>query len=100
LAGFIKQNNIKVKRIIITELNNNTYFAKIQYRAGIFSREMDARPSDAISLALRMKSPVFVNKQVIDTTMNSSSIKDHDREEYYKQVLEKLDKKDLGDTLM
>ena len=100
-ANFIKQNNIKIKKIIITELNNNTYFAKIIYKAGLKTKEMDARPSDAISIALRTKAALFVNKKVIENTFSlSSSLKNKNLDEYYKQILEKLDKKDLGDTIM
>jgi len=100
-VNFVKQNNIRIKKIIITELNNNTYFAKILYKSGLKTREMDARPSDAISIALRTKAALFVNKDVIDNTFNlHSSLKSRNLNDYYKQILEKLDKKDLGDTVM
>jgi len=99
-VNFIKQNSIKIKKVIITELNNNTYFAKIIYRANFKNKEMDARPSDAISIALRTKAPVYVNKKVIDNTFKIQNNNSKDMEEYYKQILAKLDKKDLGDTLM
>ncbi len=101
LVNFVKQNNIKIKKVIITELNNNTYFAKIYYKSGLKTKEMDARPSDAISIALRTKVSLFVSKKVIENTFNlNSSLKDKKLDEYYKQVLEKLDKKDMGDTVM
>ncbi len=99
--NLIKQNNINIKKIVITELKNNTYFAKIQYKAGLKNKEMDARPSDAISIALRTKAPVYVNKKVIENTIQLNFASKHQNlKEYYKQVLEKLDKKDLGDTVM
>lgn len=99
-VNFIKQNNFKVKKIIITDLKNNTYFAKIFYKCGLRTKELDARPSDAISIALRMKTPLFVNKQVIENTVQLSGDKDKNMEDYYRQLLEKLDKKDMGDTVM
>ncbi len=101
IINFIEQNNIKIKKIIITELENNTYFSKILYKAGLKNKEVDARPSDAISIALRTKAPVYVNKKIIENTikLNFASQKQN-LEDYYKQVLEKLDKKDLGDTIM
>jgi len=100
-VNFLKQNNIKVRKIIITEMRNNTYFAKIYYKSGLKTKELDARPSDAISIALRLNVPVFVNKEVIENTIQTgSSSGDKDMKDYYKQLLEKLDKKDMGDTVM
>ncbi len=100
-VNFIKQNNIKVKKIVITEMKNNTYFAKIYYRSGFKIKELDARPSDAISIALRIKASLFVDKDVIDNTIQSDTFsKDKNMKEYYKDLLEKLDKKDMGDTIM
>ena len=58
-----------VEAIEVTELRDNTYFAHIQVK----TREgrvvqIDSRPSDAISLALRTKSPIFVDKRVIESS--------------------------------
>jgi bifunctional DNase/RNase len=98
---FIRDNNIRIKKVVITELNNNTYFSKIHYRVGLKSKIMDARPSDAISLALRTKASLLVNKQVIESTLKLNSKSDSKNSpDYYKQLLEKLDKKDMGDTVM
>src|SRR4051812_48162681 len=57
-----------VECVEITELKENTYFALIHLRINGTARTMDSRPSDAISLALRTKSPIFVDKRVIETS--------------------------------
>jgi bifunctional DNase/RNase len=56
-----------VEAIEITELKENTYFARLQVktREGR-ALEVDSRPSDAISLALRTKSPIYVAKRVLE----------------------------------
>ncbi len=52
----------------VTELRENTYFALIYLRVGDRQLQIDARPSDAISLALRTKSPIYVAKAVLEAS--------------------------------
>ena len=54
--------------IEITELKDNTYFALIYLRVDGRQLTIDARPSDAISLALRTKSPIYVAKKVLEAS--------------------------------
>lgn len=58
----------EVVRIEVTELRDNTYYAVIRIRATGGELEIDARPSDAIALALRTKSPIFVADQVLESS--------------------------------
>lgn len=57
-----------VESVEINDLRDNTYYAAIQLRVGEKKVPIDARPSDAISLALRTKSPIFVAKKVLETS--------------------------------
>ena len=57
-----------VEAIEITDLKENTYFAAIHIRCNSVEVTLDARPSDAISLALRTKSPIYVSKRVLETS--------------------------------
>lgn len=58
----------EVKRVVITELNKNTFYASI-YLDNISTGEqiIDSRPSDAIAIAIRVGAPIFVNEEVMDT---------------------------------
>lgn len=56
-----------VLEIIIDELRDNTFFAKIILEVSGFSQEIDARPSDAIALAVRAQSPIYVSETVMDS---------------------------------
>lgn len=56
----------KVQRICIVSLSDNTFYASIEIVKGESIEELDARPSDAIALAVRCKVPIFVNKEVLD----------------------------------
>jgi bifunctional DNase/RNase len=71
LRNLIIQVGGIVKRVIVTELRDSTYFAIIEIQteeSGLLS--LDARPSDAIALALRSDSPIFVASEVIRISQN------------------------------
>ena len=56
----------EVLKIVINELKNNTFFARIVIRCDSQLLSVDARPSDSIALALRTGSPIYVAEDVID----------------------------------
>jgi bifunctional DNase/RNase len=60
LKNIIDDLSAEVERIVVTELKENTFYALIHLRTSGHSIEVDARPSDAIALALRTHSPIFV----------------------------------------
>ncbi len=55
-----------VTEIIIDELRENTFYAKIILEVSGLTNEIDARPSDAIALAVRARSPIYVAESVMD----------------------------------
>jgi hypothetical protein len=55
----------KVISVVISELKDNTYYAKIHLMYEDSEYSIDARPSDAIALALRAKAPIFANEEVL-----------------------------------
>jgi bifunctional DNase/RNase len=66
LRNLITEMGAEVSRIVITELKDNTFFAMIEVVKSTGERvAIDSRPSDAIALALRVDSPIFVNEEVI-----------------------------------
>jgi bifunctional DNase/RNase len=69
LRNVMSELGATVEAVEITELKDNTYFAQIQMRARDGRAiHIDSRPSDAISLALRTKSPIYVAKQVLEVS--------------------------------
>jgi hypothetical protein len=68
LRTLIDELQAAVEWVEVTELKENTYFAMIYLRAGDRQLQVDARPSDAISLALRTKSPIYVAKAVLEAS--------------------------------
>jgi uncharacterized protein len=66
LRSVIAEMGGEVRRIVITEINNDVFYARIvidHHGAGI---EIDSRPSDAIALAVRARVPIFVEDAVMD----------------------------------
>ena len=55
----------KVISVVITELKDNTYYARIHLHYEDSEFSIDARPSDAIALALRTDAPIFANEEVL-----------------------------------
>ena len=68
LNNILTNLQIGVRRIFINDLRNNTYFARIDLQRGSETVTIDARPSDAIALAIRANAPIFVARKVLETT--------------------------------
>ena len=73
LKNIIDDLSARVERIVVTELKENTFYALIHLRTNGHSIEVDARPSDAIALALRTRSPIFVEEAVIQSARSVES---------------------------
>jgi bifunctional DNase/RNase len=58
--------NVHINRIDICDLKDNTFYAEIHFASEERSFTMDARPSDAIALALRFQAPIFVDERVME----------------------------------
>jgi uncharacterized protein len=109
LLSAIHTLGYKVKQIEINELSANTYFATIilliddpEHKLDT-TKTLDARPSDAIALALRAKAPIFVSAQVIaDGTIPADFEKDEEEAQEFKKFIDNLkasDFKPKGDGL-
>lgn len=95
LKSVIENMGAEVDKIIINALHNNTYFAKVCISLDGNSVDVDARPSDAIALALRTNSPIFVTDPVLSTiTMPPHPIGD-DEVRKFKKELENLNIDDI-----
>ncbi|MFC1717155.1 bifunctional nuclease domain-containing protein [Candidatus Poribacteria bacterium] len=64
MANMLKEFGMEVVRVVVTDLLENTFYARITVKSDGKLKEIDARPSDAIALALRTGAPIFVAKSV------------------------------------
>lgn len=76
IKNLLDSIEVRVSRVVVNDLRENTYFALIGLKINGSQSEIDARPSDAIALALRMDSPIFVDEEV----MQKASISEKDSE--------------------
>src|SRR5665811_286081 len=72
LRNAIKELDAHVSRVVINDLRDSTFFAQIGLVIGDRTLELDARPSDAIALALRAAAPIFVAQAVLDQAQTIS----------------------------
>ena len=92
--------NIQVLKVEVTDLKDNTFYAFIHLAMAGKTIKIDARPSDAIAIALRTKSPIFVDEEVIKKSknMNLESIKktsEKDESAELEDLLEKMSPDDF-----
>ena len=66
LKNLIQNMKAEVNHILVSELKDNTFYAIISLVYKDITLTIDSRPSDAIALALRTKSPIFVEEKVIE----------------------------------
>jgi bifunctional DNase/RNase len=97
LRNVIEDLKASVQKVVVCDLQDNTFYALIYLSLGGQTVAIDARPSDAIALALRTRAPIFVEEAVIDhaKTVDFSSEKTDDADRLHKW-LESLDPDDLG----
>lgn len=95
--NLIRHLNATLERVIINELKDETFFATLWLRQDGEPITVDARPSDAIALALRADCPIYVSEQVIQTAkLNTSGPPDGPTAEQLRGWLEGLNDEDLG----
>src|ERR1700756_1362625 len=98
LKSAIAQLDARVTRIVINDLRDSTFFAQIRVMVtragGDTTLELDARPSDAIALALRTEAPIYVAQSVLEQAQTISP--DEDQDEKMKRWLEQLGPEELG----
>jgi bifunctional DNase/RNase len=89
-----------VEKIVISDLKESTFFAVIHVRQGDRPVEIDARPSDAIALALRVSAPIFVLRSVLDKAQAVDLATQATDEEKLKKWLEEISPEELGKWTM
>ncbi|HSR12140.1 MAG TPA: bifunctional nuclease family protein [Thermodesulfobacteriota bacterium] len=100
LKNIIEGMDATVRDITVTELKSNTFYAVISLDVGGKTVKIDSRPSDAIALALRTSSPIFVDEKVLDSAGHTDT-KDKEKGKEKEKTKEVSDKwiDDLFDKL-
>jgi uncharacterized protein len=96
LKNIISDLHAHVQRIVVCALKENTFYATIHITVGDQALAVDARPSDAIALALRTQSPIFVEEAVIQNARSVESGKESMDLGRLQKWLEGLSDEELG----
>ncbi len=96
LRNIITDLDGRVDRVVVSDLKDNTYFAIIHLTVRGERVAVDARPSDAIALALRTRSPILVEEAVIENARTADFTAEPADNERLQKWLESLDPEELG----
>ncbi|MBR8830546.1 MAG: hypothetical protein N5P05_003925 [Chroococcopsis gigantea SAG 12.99] len=88
--------DLQLERIIIHSLQDNTFYAVLCLKKGEVKKEMDCRPSDAIAIALRTNTPIWVMEEVIaDASIPVDRDADEEERKAFREFIAKLRPEDL-----
>jgi uncharacterized protein len=100
LKNIMELMETQVSKVEVCDLRDNTYFALIYLSRGDSEMTIDARPSDAIAIALRTKAPIFVAEVVIQKArrvdLSAKEAITSDDAKKWTEILESLDPEDFG----
>ena len=96
LRNIITDLDGSVDRVVVSDLKDNTFFAIIHLTVRGERIAVDARPSDAIALALRTRSPILVEESVIDNAKTVDFTAEPGDNARLQKWLESLDPEELG----
>jgi hypothetical protein len=96
LRNIIQDLQASVDRIVVCDLKENTFYALIHLRTPSGMVAIDARPSDAIALALRTRAPILVDEKVIDNAKTIDLTNEKQDSDRLMQWLEQIGPEELG----
>ncbi len=96
LKATISLLGARVDQIVITRLHENTFYAEIHLTSGGVPVVVDSRPSDAIALALRTSSPIFVEEEVLEKSRAQDASEESQSHERLRKWFEEADPESLG----
>jgi hypothetical protein len=104
MKNILDHLDVRVSRVEVNDLRNNTFYAIIHLHWNGIDLAIDARPSDAIAIALRTKSPIYVHQQVIEKSRKVDLAQPEGEgmpdEKQWEEILEGLSPEDFGDYKM
>jgi len=100
IKNMLISTGLKVIKVEVNDLADNTFYAKIMLKKGDEKYELDSRPSDAIAIALRTETPIFVSRHVIEKSrkidLSQDDSTEEERRKKWTEILENLSVDDFG----
>lgn len=99
MQNMINELGYTLQRVVIKDIEDDTYFAALYLKCEDTGKvvELDARPSDAVALALRTSAPIFATAHVInDGTVSTDEARDEQETEAFKDFLKNIKASDFN----
>jgi uncharacterized protein len=96
LQNMARGLNAEVRKVVVSELRDDTFYAVIWMDHAGETVTMDARPSDAIALALRWDCPIYVSRDVLENSKQTASGTSNVNADEMRRWLENLNDDDMG----
>ncbi len=96
MANLMEAADVKIVEVQVESLRESTFYAVIKIKTGKKEHDVDARPSDAIALALRTESPIYVSEEVMNRvgiTVSKKDLKGKTRLTGIKDMMDTIDEK-------
>jgi bifunctional DNase/RNase len=109
LVNVLGAVDVQVHRVVVTSLSNEVFYARISASSNGRQLDIDARPSDAIAVAVRVGAPIFVADEVLDKAgvlpeneregeeAGETSEEDDEKLAIFREMINQMDLPDLGD---
>ncbi|GAI74840.1 unnamed protein product, partial [marine sediment metagenome] len=81
---------VVVTRVVICNIKDNTYFATVRLKINQREKEIDARPSDAIALALRASAPIYITEEVLNKASTEKVTLENEKEIKLTELQQKM----------
>jgi bifunctional DNase/RNase len=96
MANIFEAWNLTLEKVVIHSLQKDTFYAALILRQGEVKKEIDARPSDAIAIALRTNTPIWVMEEVVaDASIPVDRDADEAEQQAFREFVSKLRPEDL-----
>lgn len=100
ICTIVNELKYKVKKVEIHDVEKETYYANIILENGKDEKIIDARPSDAIALAIRADAPIYVTAKVVSSgTISTDKEKDEQEAEEFKEFIQDIKPSDFQKLL-
>ncbi len=97
MASIFGSADLRLTKIVVTALTNEVFFARLFIGSNGKELEVDARPSDAIALAVRLQCPIYASAEVLDKAgVLPESPADEEKLTIFKDLVNSMDLPDLG----
>lgn len=96
MRNMARNLNAEVRKVVVSELRDDTFYAVIWLDQAGETIAMDARPSDAIALALRWDCPIYVNRDVLENSRQAASGAQSVNSDEMRRWLENLNDDEMG----